>query len=363
MNVIDYINKYGDYKFEQVDINEIDKLIFSIISYVDFKGIIPSNGTKITLEEAGYIFFNNNTKKDIRNNILAVRFAIGVLDKLRKKDRYKDLFLYNYVYIGDENQQFAALSIDLGKNIVYVSFEGTDQLISGWEEDCKMSYRFPVPAQKQAKKYLNKYFTFRKCKLIIGGHSKGGNLSLVSSMYCNFLVRNKILEIYSYDGQGLRKKQIESKRYKRIKPRYTHVIPNNSIIGLILRHDSDYKVIKSNRPGILAHSVSTWMIENTFFKPAELSKSSKIVDVSITKWLDKYSDAQRKEFVKYIFDVFKKNNIIDLVEIMRDYRLLLRLIRDTTRIDSHVVDMTKDLIKVLKYYNEHFNEIEETDED
>ncbi|HPF83685.1 MAG TPA: hypothetical protein PLV83_05960, partial [Bacilli bacterium] len=113
MNVIDYINKYGDYKFEQVDINEIDKLIFSIISYVDFKGIIPSNGTKITLEEAGYIFFNNNTKKDIRNNILAVRFAIGVLDKLRKKDRYKDLFLYNYVYIGDENQQFAALSIDL----------------------------------------------------------------------------------------------------------------------------------------------------------------------------------------------------------------------------------------------------------
>ncbi|HPF83767.1 MAG TPA: DUF2974 domain-containing protein, partial [Bacilli bacterium] len=131
----------------------------------------------------------------------------------------------------------------------------------------------------------------------------------------------------------------------------------------ILRHDSDYKVIKSNRPGILAHSVSTWMIENTFFKPAELSKSSKIVDVSITKWLDKYSDAQRKEFVKYIFDVFKKNNIIDLVEIMRDYRLLLRLIRDTTRIDSHVVDMTKDLIKVLKYYNEHFNEIEETDED
>ena len=60
---------------------------------------------------------------------------------------------------------------------------------------------------------MNAHFTFKDCKLILGGHSKGGNLALVAAMYSNFLVRNKIIEIYSYDGQGLLEEQLNSSRY------------------------------------------------------------------------------------------------------------------------------------------------------
>jgi len=39
--------------------------------------------------------------------------------------------------------------------------------------------------------------------MIIGGHSKGGNLALIAAMYCNFFIRRKIINVYSNDGPGI----------------------------------------------------------------------------------------------------------------------------------------------------------------
>ena len=49
-----------------------------------------------------------------------------------------------------------------------------------------MAIQFPVEAQKRAISYLNRHFTFGHAPLIVGGHSKGGHLALVGSMYANF---------------------------------------------------------------------------------------------------------------------------------------------------------------------------------
>ena len=100
----------------------------------------------------------------------------------------------------------------------------------GWEEDFKLSYEFPVPAQTDAIKYLNKNISLFDKKVIVCGHSKGGNLSLVGSMYTNFLKRTKIKEIYSFDGPGLRKKEFLSKRFKQTEKKYKHFICNQSMI-------------------------------------------------------------------------------------------------------------------------------------
>ena len=51
MNLYDYLDNYGMYTFDEKEINEIDKVIFSFISYVDFRGIVKHN--KITIKEAG----------------------------------------------------------------------------------------------------------------------------------------------------------------------------------------------------------------------------------------------------------------------------------------------------------------------
>lgn len=352
MNIIDYINKYGDTTLEEKDLTQIDKLLFSLLSYVKFDGTVSTNSKdKRTLKKVGESYFKVTSKKEIKNQLISIRIAIDIFDKIRTKKRYENLLLYNDIYIGNDSQQFSAVCIEINPNLVYVSYEGTDQLVSGWKEDCKLSYEYPVEAQKQAIKYLNKHFLFRSCKLIVGGHSKGGNLALVASMNCNSIVKNRIEEVYSYDGPGLREAQIESYRYRKIKKKYTHIIPNYSLFGLLLRHDNDYKVIKANKKGIMAHSASSWLIDDDKFIEAKLSTSSKIFEVGVSNWLNKYNDHQRRLFVKYFFELFEKNNIISFMEFTQNYKLILEIIKEAKDLDPIVKNMTKDLIKMLVDYN------------
>ena len=212
MSLFDYIDYYKDYTFLETGFNEVDNVIFSCLAYVNYNFIVSSNkSNKLTIKEVGDTYFSLHQKQP-KIDMLAVKEAVKLLKKVKDTTRYKDVLMYSYKYIGNEDSQFAALTFEISKDLWYVAFEGTDQLISGWKEDCKMAYEFPVTAHKYAVKYLNYNFLFSNKRLIIGGHSKGGNLALVSSMCCNYFVKNKIINVYSNDGQGLRKAQIESNK-------------------------------------------------------------------------------------------------------------------------------------------------------
>lgn len=344
MSIFDYISKYGDYSFLDKGFNEVDNVILSVLSYVDFDGIII-NKDKLSIKEAGETYFKIHYKKE--KNITGVRNAIDIFKRIYNKKRYSNLLLYNYVYIGDDSQQFSALSIDIDDNTTYISFEGTDQLISGWEEDFKMSYMFPVEAQKQAVRYVNRYFTFSRKKIIIGGHSKGGNLAMVAGMCCNFIVRNKIINIYSNDGPGLRKRELESYKYNRIKHKFIHIIPNYSIVGLLLRHEDNNRVIYSNKKSIYAHSVISWEVNDNRFKDGDLSDMSRILDNSMIMWLDKYNFEDREVFVKSLFDIFRECNIDNLIQIMNNNKLIIDIIKKSNTLTNDNKRMILDFLSVF----------------
>lgn len=345
MNIIDYVEYFGDYSFKERPFNEVDNIIFSCLAYVDFNGILPESRKILTIEEA-YIIFKD-TYKPRKKEMLAVKNANALFEKVSKSKRFKDIGLLNYKYMGDDVSQFSAITFMLDKKNYYVAFEGTDSLLSGWEEDCKMAYHFPVEAQVLAKNYLDKNFTMKKCNIIVGGHSKGGNLALVSSMYANYFVKKKIKSIYSNDGQGLRKAQIESKFYQKIESKYIHIIPNYSIVGLLLRHKDNYVVVKSSKKGFLAHDLLTWQVSYDHLEKDLLSRSSKVFDEGFTKWLDNYDDEKRKLFVTEVFKIMKENGIKDLMEINLKKELILNIIKQSKEINPLVKEMTIELFKVI----------------
>lgn len=355
MNIFDYVDKSKDYTFKDKDFNEVDNVIFSTLAYIDYNFIVSLNKrNKITLGEAAYKYFSSFDKKKNKLNIIATKEAIKLLDKVKDTIRYKDILMYSYRYIGNEDSQFSAITFEINKDLCYVAFEGTDQLISGWKEDCKLAYMFPVESHKYAIKYLNHNFLFSNKKIMVGGHSKGGNLALVSSMYCNYFVRNKITNIYNNDGPGLRKAQIESKKYELIKDKLISIIPQFSIVGLLLRHDENYTVIHSVRMGAIAHCTSYWKVENDHFVRDQLSKFSKVLDDGIIRWLDKYDDEKRERFVNSIFKTIEENNIKSIVQIKRNKKLILKILKSSKSLDPIVTDMIKDLIKIINKTNKEY---------
>ena len=56
MNIIDYVEYFGDYSFKERPFNEVDNIIFSCLAYVDFNGIVPESRKILTIEEAYGIF-------------------------------------------------------------------------------------------------------------------------------------------------------------------------------------------------------------------------------------------------------------------------------------------------------------------
>ncbi len=355
MTILEYINKYKDKTFDEVKFNEVDNAIFSSISYIDLDGIVCNHSyRKISLKDAGDIYFENYERK--KNSMTAYKHALRIFKEIIKTKRYGDLLLYNYSYIGNEKKQFSAITIELNPNLVYVSYEGTDHLVSGWEEDFKMSYMFPVEAQKYAIRYLDRFSVSNK-NLILGGHSKGGNLALVAGMYANFMVRRKIVNVYCNDGPGLRKSQINSSRYKNVSKKLISIIPNYSFVGLLLRHSSNYRVVLSNKKGFLAHDLLSWQVDDKEFISSELSTFSKILNKSMLEWVNKYDDFQRKMFTDSLFDVFRRANVNSLVEIMDHKKNILKLIFQSRGIDKTTKKMMRDFIWVVFEYAKDYKNI------
>ena len=349
MNILNYIKKYGDKSFLEKEFTVVDNVLFACLSYIDFEGVVSNDfHNKITMEIAAKKYFENNS---IKKEISAVRNALEILKYMMNTKRYKDILIYNYQYVSNRNCQFGAVSFDLDDNTTYISYEGTDDLISGWREDCLIAYNKRVLAQDLAIKYLNR-FSFKRKKLIIGGHSKGGNLSIMASMYTNFLVRRNIISIYSNDGLGIRKEELESNRYLSIKDRVTKIIPNYSIVGHLLYSDNNYKIIKSTKKSQASHNPSTWVVNDDHFEEAEISRFATVFKKTVDVWSTKYSIDSKLKLVDSVFYICDSNSITSLKQIK--VKFLVKMIMDSRLIDNDVKLMFKDFYKQILSINKQY---------
>lgn len=346
MNLFSFIDKYGDYTFDEVSFTEVDNIILSMFSYLDLSGIVSGNNfKKRKLKEVGKEFFEDSDKCIKR--FITLKNAIKVFKNIKNTKRYGDLFLYNFVYKNNGESQFGALCIEINKNLVYVSFEGTDHLIGGWREDFMLSYMFPVLSQRMAINYVNKNFTFGNKRIILGGHSKGGNLALVAGMKANYFVRRKIVNIYNNDGPGLLTREFESKSYKKIEDKLIKIVPSYSIVGLIMCHKSEMEVVRSFKKNFYAHDPLTWVVKDKKFERAELNSFCVGLNKEVDEWLKKYTFSERKMLVNALFDIFDTLEIDNLLDFVDNKKLIFKIISETKDLDDNTVGMLKDFFKTV----------------
>ena len=343
-NVFDYIKKYGDLTFKEKGFNDVDNLIFTYLSYLNYANtnLIEK---ELTLNEMSLEYLENNRFKDVAKLGFAQKQAYKMIEVLKDKIRYKDIILSNYVYDITDRMQFSALTFKISKKLKYICFEGTDEFLSGWMEDLELACFFPVPSQEKAIEYVNKSVKLFGSKVIIGGHSKGGNLALVSAMFMKWYKKFKVKKVYNNDGPGLRKKEFESKKYKKLKKKYMHIVPEYSMIGVLLRHD-DYTVVKSMTKSILAHSIENWMIKDDKLILGELSSKSKKIEASLISWLDMHDDEDRIKIVNTLFKIIDDSKIKTLPEIKK-INNIISIVKSVKNIDKQ----SKDLIVDLLTYN------------
>ncbi len=319
-NITDYIKWRGDLSFNEAPFNEVDNLIFTQLSYLDFSGIVSQEiNNRITLAEAWkkYVLLERKPEGIILPDELYTMF-----EEMAKSRRFSELNISAYISKIDElsEKQFAAISLSFEKNI-YVSFRGTDDNLVGWKEDFNMAFMETVPAQAEAALYLNKVMkkTFNK-PVYVGGHSKGGNLSVYAAMHCDKRYKRRIKKVYTNDGPGFLEKIIKSKEYAEISGRIVSIVPEGSVVGQLLSHGKPDDIIVKNESSVLKqHNPFTWSVMGSKFVRAEkLSEQSIAADTVIKSWLSKLDDAERESFADAIYEFFKVSDAKCLKDIFED---------------------------------------------
>lgn len=342
-NIFKYIREYGEFTFDEKKVTEVDILIFSQIPYLNFEGFCsPSlDGTALSTLWGDAKKINTGTLG------IAQRNAKKMLDMLSTKRRYKDLVLRDYVYYLQGGVQFGAISVVVPNDYIYVAFEGTDGTIWGWKEDFELSYTYPTGSQKMAADYLNNIIKFNGPKVVVCGHSKGGNLALVAAMNTNFVKKTRIEKIYSFDGPGLRREEFRSLNYKLTRNKLVNIIPNLSLVGVLLEQEN-VTVIKSNGIGIYQHDVSTWTVDRDKLKRTIQESISKTLDESISRWLYKYNYEERKEIIEGIFSILEEANIKSIYDIQENkIKSVYAILKSSIDMSKETRDVILDSMKLL----------------
>ena len=237
-NVSDYLKWRGDLDFSQAPFNDVDNLILAQIAYVDFTDIVPAPGSieTITIAEAADTFFDTHDEKEIKKCKSFIGKAPYLLREAAATKRFGSLILTNYVdYVdGGKEEQFAAFHVRIDNRLTYIAFRGTDDTLVGWKEDFNMSFLSPVPSQKDAVRYIDTTVQRSEGKLILGGHSKGGNLAVYASVFARPSVKKRIITVYNNDGPGFDSDFVKHPDYLAILPRIKSIVPYGSVVGMLL---------------------------------------------------------------------------------------------------------------------------------
>ena len=315
-DLFEYLRWRGDLTFTQVPPGPVDALIFSALSYLTLGGSVQERpDIPISLQEASEEFFKLSDQEDR----CRIRLDLSLLMAASETRRFGSTLLLQFrdILIPEEDTQFAAITFLLDNSTAFIAFRGTDYTLTGWKEDFNMSFQESIPAQRLAARYTEEISARYPMPLYLGGHSKGGNLAVYAAVKCPEAVRDRIVAVYNHDGPGFTDFVMADPAYQQMIPRVKTIIPQSSVIGMLLEHEEPYTVIKSKQIGLLQHDPYSWVLEGPDFVPVEeVTANSRFLDMTIKAWLADMSPEQRNEVVDAVFDLLsmgEAKSVFDLI--------------------------------------------------
>ena len=364
-NILDYLDWRGDLTLAERGFNEVDNLLLAELSYLDFGGIVsPDFAQPIRLTEAMERY---DAVREHETMGVLVPDQIPVLGrKMAQCVRFSDLQLCAYACRIDEQTQFSAVTILLPDTTAYVAFRGTDDTIVGWKEDLNMGYLEVIPSQTRALEYLGRMTRqYPDAKLRIGGHSKGGNLSVYAAVKAPAAVQDRIVQVYNNDGPGFAKPLVGTPEHTRVADRILTVVPQSSVVGQLLEHEQNVEIVRSDAEGMLQHDGFSWQVVSDHFIHLDgFSREGKVIDETLESWEGSLSPKQREAFADALYTVLTASGAKTLSDLNGDkLKSAVTMLKTYSNLDRETRQLLSGSLRALvgSYAKNVANDVQKND--
>lgn len=343
-NIIDYMLWRGDVPLAVDPFNEVDALILTELAYEDYAGIVPDSAEGVSIDRATALFRQLHPEKETSARKDFTRQIPQLLDLVGGSARFAGTQLMHYHNVVDPScdLQLGILSFLLPDGTAFVAYRGTDSTIVGWKEDFVLCYSPQTEGQRRATAYLNERWLDSGAPLLLGGHSKGGNLAMYAAAKCLSGVRARIRRVYNNDGPGFLDDFIASKDYRRVVPIIDTVLPDDSIVGVLMKNRSARRIVRSSASGIMQHDGFSWQVlGNRFVTAPKRTDSSLRMEATILQWLKQQSVENRRLLVKIVFGLLEATGMQTTHDLMANKIALLSAMR---RLQENVPKEQRDLV-------------------
>ena len=353
-DIITYMDWRGDLSFLERPFNEVDNLILTELAYLDMGDIVPGPDQKgsIALKDVYPLYVQMGYDQSCMPNDPRMLACTAASTR-----RFGEIRLSRYINNIDRERhiQFSAVTCFLPGGGIYVDYRGTDHSLVGWREDFNTSFMDETPGQYQAVQYLNAVLESVTGPVMVGGHSKGGNLAVYASAFCKEEYRDRITVVYSNDGPGFNSKITETPEYQAVLPKVQLIVPESSIISIIMDNKHASKIVRCSSSNWLhQHNPYYWQANYKGFELAEgQSASSRFLDSALDQWLSSLSDEDKVQFVNAVFDSMEASGAVTLEDLTLDkigtYNAIIKAARNLDpEVQKSVLDTLKKLGKVSK---------------
>jgi len=351
-NLLDYLEWRGDIPLEQIPFNKVDALLFALISYNIFDGLVPSDfDTKLSMSEVLERFRkcpDLEERKDIGAMINEKTF--DVFEQAAMSVRFGQLKICGYKSILDLNneEQFAALTIIHNKTNIII-YRGTDDTVVGWKEDFNIAYLPQIPSQKDAIIYFEEAAKKLKGDFIMVGHSKGGNLVMNTAVACTPKLQKKLTALYNFDGPGFTPDFYLQKSYLNIKDKLQNFYPGFSIVGMIFNHPENYEIVSCEGFAIYQHDPLNWQIKGgDFIHEKDFTSESKFFYKTFNDWVSVIDAERRQKLVESLFNVIEASNCQTNKELVKNrIKASARMIDAFAKQDKPTKNEIHKMVRIL----------------
>ena len=343
-NIIDYARE-EQRSFEELPFNEVDALILAQLAYEDIPRLVPALNDErnmygtfrgrmhhfpmdrhnlrqsakallrapfsaITLKQMDEVL-HGGADSACQHQVHAVNFTDPAImhsfvRTVAANPRFSGLRVGAFAerFDTDEQTQTAALTFLLPDGTLVLSFRGTDDSLVGWKEDFNMAFQYPVPAQRMAAYYICTVAKLWPGDMILTGHSKGGNSAVYAAMNAPAKIRKRIAAVYSLDGPGFPEHVVTSEPYLSTVSKVHKIVPDSSIIGMVLETPEPCVVVKADCEGLMQHFAFAWQVDgDAFVRVDDIAPSSHEFNSSFNRWMTGLSREEREHAVDALFQV------------------------------------------------------------